>query len=313
MSFMEIHREGTGLRDPETINPDDFDYYRFSDDFKPHCDRFQNANGYWLRYTPVNLHAGFLVQRLHREVRIPDHQDTVAVVVRSLTLLDKWQRRKREADKYPELGSKTIFDQYRRELEAQMRIDDCSDIVNRSFDRTTLTAEQVEIDDARQDFMYLAFLKTWKDTHPQAIIRQYETTRDARAAWNEVFLYYTTSTAVTIDIQKSIGWLSTARFTKDKFIGTSTQFYDTWLDRLRQYNFTVPTAEALTDAIALQMLKMSFSEEPSFFKIQTDENARVIQGGGKFTFEEYKTALKDQCGIFDKMNYKDKAIAFHSR
>ena len=230
----------------------------------------------------------------------------------SLTLLEKWQRRKREADKYPELGSKTIFDQYRRELEAQMRIDDCSDIVNRSFDRTTLTAEQLEVDDARQDFMYLAFLKTWKDTHPQAIIRQYETTRDARAAWNEVFLYYTTSTAVTIDIQKSIGWLSTARFTKDKFIGTSTQFYDTWLDRLRQYNFTVPTAEALTDAIALQMLKMAFSEESSFFKIQTDENARVIQGGGKFTFEEYKTALKDQCGIFDKMNYKDKPIAFQS-
>ena len=31
MSFMEIHQEGTGIRDPETINPDDFDRYRFSD------------------------------------------------------------------------------------------------------------------------------------------------------------------------------------------------------------------------------------------------------------------------------------------
>lgn len=120
-------------------------------------------------------------------------------------------------------------------------------------------------------------------------------------------MYYTTSTAVTIDTQKTIGWLSTARFNKNKFIGTATQFYDTWVDRLRQYNLTVPTAEALTDPIALQMLKMSFSEEESFFKIQTNENARVIQGGAKFTFQEYKTALKDQCGIFDKVNYKDKA------
>jgi hypothetical protein len=120
-------------------------------------------------------------------------------------------------------------------------------------------------------------------------------------------MYYTTSTAVTIDTQKTIGWLSMARFSKDKFIGTSTQFYDTWVDRLRQYNLTVPAAEALTDPIALQMLKMSFLEEESFFKIQTDENARVIQGGDKFTFQEYKTALKDQCGIFDKVNYKDKA------
>ena len=108
----------------------------------------------------------------------------------------------------------SIFDQYRRELEAQMRIDDCSNIVNRAFDRTMLTPEQLDLDDAQQDFLYLVFLKTWKDSHPQAIIRQYETTRDARAAWREVYMYYTTSTAVTIDTQKTIGWFSVVSSTR---------------------------------------------------------------------------------------------------
>lgn len=182
LSFLEIHRDGPTPRDPETINPDDFEAYRLSDDFKPHCDRFQNANGHWLRYTPVNLHAGLLgtptpVVPTHTG---PTHGGSGGT---TLTLTEKWQRRKREADKYPELGTKTIFDQYRRELEAQMRIDDCSNIVNRAFDRTVLTPEQLNLDDAQQDFMYLVFLKMWKDSHPQAIIRQYETTRDARAAW----------------------------------------------------------------------------------------------------------------------------------
>jgi hypothetical protein len=125
MSFMEIHQEGTaGIRDPETVNPIDFENYRFSDDFKPHCDRMQNANGYWLRYTPVALHAGILgitTPPASTHTGSSGHGSSGGT---GLTLLDKWQRRKREADKYPELGSKTIFDQYRRELEAQMRIDD---------------------------------------------------------------------------------------------------------------------------------------------------------------------------------------------
>jgi hypothetical protein len=67
----------------------------------------------------------------------------------TLTLVEKWQRRKREADKYPELGKKTIYDQYRRELEATARIDECSNVLDHTFDRTILTAEQLELDDAQ--------------------------------------------------------------------------------------------------------------------------------------------------------------------
>ena len=51
--------------------------------------------------------------------------------------------------------------------------------------------------------------------------------RDARAAWTELYCYFTESTAIMIKNQEAVGWLSTAHFMKAKFIGMSTQFLDT--------------------------------------------------------------------------------------
>jgi hypothetical protein len=145
-SFMEIHRGPDGMRDPEIVNPVDFNRYRTSDDFKPEFTPFQNANGYWHMYTPMPVGAAIAAAGGAGVALLPAAPPAVAHAgAPTLTPTERWERKKkRDADKYPELKDDAIFDQYHREFEAQLHIDDCSEIANRTFDRTTLAPDQLE-------------------------------------------------------------------------------------------------------------------------------------------------------------------------
>jgi hypothetical protein len=104
-------------------------------------------------------------------------------------------------------------------------------------------------------------------------------------------------------------FLTTAKFTKVGFNGTSTDFLDLWLDKYRVHTSIVVAASRINEAVALSLLKAAFSQQAEFHAIEMRDNERITLGDPGFNYNQYVSQLTATCATFDVSNYPSSKIS----
>ena len=287
-NYMEIHKQrGTPRRAIETINPVSFDTFRTTlADFNPYMTPRENSDHFWLTYGGKQIGGG----------TPPPGGGTPAgagsTMVRTVqTLADVFDKgHKRDSSSYPQLKDEFEWDAWSRTVYAKARLDKCTDVLDPLFDKTSKTAEEQELFQRKNEFMYTALSQALKTSHGKYLVRLHATNLDAQLVWTDLIEHMTESTKAKICLGTVREYLTTMRYTKT-FPGTTLEFVEKWLDELRIYNELSPLHERIRSEFAMVMLKMAVSTCPPLHKVEADDMLQVAKGEPALTWMQYKDHL----------------------
>ena len=129
-------------------------------------------------------------------------------------------------------------------------------------------------------------------------------TKDTRACWAELKLFYSLCQTSKISSQKISAYLTTTRLEQINWRGNQQQFINHYQEQSRLYNEMVKPVDRYSDSMLVQFLSLAVSGVPNLAQVGT-LHQMVLSAGGTattMTFPEYVAALGNAAQMYDGSN-----------
>ena len=187
------------------------------------------------------------------KVQVSAKITNAATKQKAISPLDNFKKGiKRDAAVYPIFSDMKNWDSWRRSVTAHAKAQDVYEVLDPSF--IPNDAEEQELFDAKQAFMFSVFNRVIHTDTGKTIVRRNETSGDAQQIFIDLMKEATMSTAAKIDIQEKTKFLTTTKL-DTTWKGTTVGFITHWTDKLRQLEDMIPVNEHFRDGAKQRMLQ----------------------------------------------------------
>ena len=131
------------------------------------------------------------------------------------------------------LKDDSAYDAWNCNTISQARAQGLEDVLDEKFKPTT--AQEQELFNEKQKFMYAVFESTLKTDTGKSTVRKYQKTYDAQSVCKEVVAFYVKSTKGALDGGDLLTYITTPHLSSGDWNGTTHAFILHWQDQVRKH------------------------------------------------------------------------------
>ncbi|MEL7196229.1 MAG: reverse transcriptase domain-containing protein [Bacteroidota bacterium] len=207
---------------------------------------------------------------------------------------------KRDPSNFPDLVQDKQWDNFHRSMTAEAYAQDVADILDPAYIPDPNDTSAQELFQLKQRYMYSVFVRNLKNDLGKGIVRQYEATFDAQAAYSKLLTYYKDSTKSSLDASNILTYITTARLgSAGSWKGSTSNFIIHWTDQIRQYHTLVPSSDRFSDQQLLTMLQNAVHPIAELRQVKNQADQMKAQFGSAITYSQYVKLLESSCIQYD--------------
>ena len=194
------------------------------------------------------------------------------------------------------------WDSCQRNLEAQTNYQDVANILDPTY--VPQAPEDIALFDEKQKYMYSVLERILQTDEGKVIVRSHDNDRNAQLIYAELLQTMMRSTEAMMDSSALLGYLTTAKISDGTWRGTTKSFVLNWIEKLRQFHDTQPTADHLSDKVQRVMLQIAVQDLDVLRQVQTHADMQQASHGTVLDFTTYRTTLINAATGYDKKSDK---------
>jgi len=218
---------------------------------------------------------------------------------------------KRDKTHYKEFKDEKQWNDWKRGMTSTAYAHGCEDVLNHTYKPSA--SDEVELFDAKKNFMYDVFLSVMKTPMSKYYVRLYEGTRDAQKVWKDLYDYMRCSTKSDLHINDLLHKITTNKLELDTYKGTTTEYIADFLEVMRQYEDLKPLNEHFKPQVKKTFLQNQVSGVKFFEDIKRTEELEIARGNDPFTYEVYLSLMQRHALLLDKKLSASKLIKKNPR
>ena len=205
---------------------------------------------------------------------------------------------KRDITSFPMLKSEEHWDSWNHTMHAVARTQDVAVVLDNNY--TPTTSDDIELFQAKQEYMYTVFECTVQISKGKDLVRQHETDFDAQTLYADLLDYLKHSTKGLLAAADILAYLTSARLTPDHWKGTAHDCLLHWKDQMRQYENLVDSADHLTGNVKRTLLESSVHPLNELCHVKAESDQHYTRTGTALTFEQYESLLISAAITYDE-------------
>ena len=220
----------------------------------------------------------------------------------AIELMDFKKGTKREIAAYPSLKDERYFDGFKRSLLIVVKTHECNEVLDPTYTPGS-EAEEQELFEAKQAFMFSVFNANRQTDMGKTIVRRHLANTDAQAVWKKLTEHMRTSSKGASEKRRLTQYV-TNTVLDDNFKGTTEQFVLHFNEQFRQLEEISEDSEKLPPTVKLTLLQTAFRSINDLRIVETmDEFQSTTYGHGSSTslsYDSYYDLLINACVRYDK-------------
>ena len=214
------------------------------------------------------------------------------------TAVDMFRRGiKRDMTLFPILKDERLHVSWHRTFTNQARAQDVINVLDENFVPDHTDPDAVALFAEQQKYMYAVLDKTVQTDEGRAIVRTYEITYDAQAAYKGLLKYHLRSTKAAIDSSQILSYITSVRLGSSAWRGSSVSFVNHWMQKTREYE--QHSGEDFSDTQKRIMLENAVQPIRELHTVKTTADLQSAQGKQPLSYIEYASLLKGACVQYD--------------
>ena len=204
---------------------------------------------------------------------------------------------KRDQTLFPTLKDEKFHDSWHRTFENQAHAQDVAEILDHTY--VPSSPSQQQLLKLKQTFMYAVLEAKVLTSKGKEIVRKYEDTKDAQAAYQELVQHHRSSTSSSIAACNIMGYLTSVTLGDGQFRGTTVEFLAHWTQQVRLYQKLMGSTSTFGDAEKLVHLVRAVATVPELRQIKNTADMLAVSTGNPLTFDKYYELLSSAASQYD--------------
>ena len=196
---------------------------------------------------------------------------------------------KRDPTLFSVLKGNKDWDSWKRNLVATARAQDVEEVLQPNY--TPVSAEDTELFDEKQKYMYSVFDKVLQSDRGKAFVRAHEADYNAQSIYIKLVDYYTKSVKASLDSSNLLSYITSTKIDSSAWKGTAEGFILHWQEQVRLYESLVDPSDHFSDAQKRTMLENALAPVKALKAVKDQANQFKTHTGNELSYEEYSTLV----------------------
>jgi hypothetical protein len=204
---------------------------------------------------------------------------------------------KRDASLFPTLTDEKYNDSRHRSFVNQARAQDVSEVLDSTYVPNTPT--DIELFVEKQKYVYAVLESKVLTDRGKAIVREFETTFDAREVYKRITDHHLKSTKARIESSTILSYTTSVRLGSGDWNGTTEGFITHWTNQVRLYERQVPTSDHFSDGQKRVMLENAVTPISKLRQVKNNADLEQTKTGQSLSYDEYLNLLLSAATAYD--------------
>jgi hypothetical protein len=154
-----------------------------------------------------------------------------------------------------------------------------------------MDSDDVVLFEEKKKFMYAVLERTLQTDQGKAFVREWEATYDSQLVYAALLNYSIKSTKASLDSEKLLQYISSAKVGDENWKGTAQSFILRWQDQVRLYDKIIEPSERLSDTTKKVMLETAVHPFEMLRAVMVQADQLKVTNGHSLDYVEYSRLL----------------------
>jgi len=203
---------------------------------------------------------------------------------------------KRDPSVFPTLKDESLNDAWHRSFVNQARAQDVEEVLNEDF--KPATEDEKELFEEKKKYVYAVLESKVQTDRGRALVRDYEETYDAQAAYAALKRHHLQSTRAQMDSSIILSYITTARFGDGTWRSTAESFVIHWQNQVRLYERI--SGDTFPDKQKRVLLENAVHGVTELRQVKNNADLDTTKTGKALTYDQYCSVLLSACAGYDQ-------------
>ena len=206
---------------------------------------------------------------------------------------------KRNIGQFPSLKDDNTWDNWNRSTVAQARAQDIIEVLDPTY--IPSTADDIQLFEEKQKFMYAVFEKTLLTDKGKALVRQNQQSFNAQQIYKELSAYAMQSTKATMTASSLLSYITSTNLGDGKWKGSTHAFILHWQDQIQKYHNLNPQ-QALSSDLQCTLLQNAVYPIAELWQVKLQAAQFKTQTGKDLSYNKHCSLLVSAAQQYDSQN-----------